>query len=99
MVKTVLNSFLNMSTFEEDFFSNKIIAGKYEIYPYYTLEIIYSPSNSPRNFIANASINPLAIVIFDKTDDEYFLYLFDENKKEDEAYITEILEKFVDFSF
>jgi len=88
-----------MNTFEEDFFSNKIIAGKYEIYPYYALEIIYSPSNSPRNFIANASINPLAIVIFDKTDDEYFLYLFDENKKEDETYINEILEKFLDFSF
>jgi len=94
MVENILNSFFNKSTFEEDFFSKKIIAGRYEIYPYYNLKIIYLKSG----FIAIASINPLAIIIKeikDKNDVEYYLHLFNDSKKDDENYITKILEKFV----
>ena len=95
MVETFLNSFLNMDTFKEDFFSKKIVVDRHEIYPYYNLKIFYSEAES----VASASINPLAIVIYDKNEDEYYLHLCDDSKKDDEVYINEILEKFVDFTF
>jgi hypothetical protein len=96
MVENVLNSFFNKNTFEEDFFSKKIIAGRYEIYPYYNLKISYLKSD----VVAIASINPLAIVIKeikDKNEDEYYIHLFNDSKEDDETYITKILEKFVNF--
>jgi len=94
MVENVLNSFFNKNTFEEDFFSKKIIAGRYEIYPYYNLKISCLKSE----LVAIASINPLAIVIKDikdKNEAEYYLYFFNGSKKYDETYIIKILEKFV----
>jgi hypothetical protein len=84
----------DLYTYQEDFFSKKIIVDKYEIYPYNNLKILFSQSKS----IANASINPLAIVIKDKNEDEYFIHLFDDSKKDNESYIVEILEKFADFT-
>jgi hypothetical protein len=96
MVENILYTFFNNNSFNEDFFSKKIILGRYELHPYYNLKILYSKSR----LIANASITPLAIVIKDikdKNKAEYYLHLFDESKKDDETYIIEILEKYVNF--
>jgi hypothetical protein len=94
MIKTVLNSFFNQKTYEDDFFSKKVIAGRYEIYPYYNLKCIYFESE----LVANTSIKPLSIVIKDKDKNEYYLYLFDDSRKDDQTYIIKILEKFIDFA-
>lgn len=96
MVENILYTFFNNNIFNEDFFSKKIILGKYEVYPYYNIKIIYSKSR----LVVNASITPLAIVIKDKNKNkpEYYLHLFNDSKKDDKTYIMKILEKFVNFT-